>query len=301
MNAPLVSIIIPTYNRAHLIGETLDSVIAQTYQNWECIVVDDGSTDHTEEVMADYMAKDARIRFYHRPENKLPGGNAARNYGFEKSKGEYIQWFDSDDLMSPKKIEIQLEQMITDNTMLSVCRWYLLRDNNQKRLQKKIVEENITSGLEIIEQFGVQKRYLLPIVYLVKRELIYQAGYWNDWLTVNQDGEFFARILVRADTISMIDDLECHALYRSQIVNNKRRIGSEKKAEDWIGSWRLVQAQLKLIDPIRYKEFIDHTESSIIKMLWDGYRSKIPRSKEFYLFALKKLKNKVKNKFSGRR
>src|SRR5690554_6998972 len=96
---PLVSIIIPTYNRAHLIGETLDSVLAQTYQNWECIVVDDGSTDNTDEVMAEYMAKDSRFQYHHRPEDRLPGGNAARNYGFEVSKGEYIQWFDSDDIM----------------------------------------------------------------------------------------------------------------------------------------------------------------------------------------------------------
>ncbi len=75
---PLVSIIIPTYNRAHLIGETLDSVLAQTYTNWECIVVDDGSTDATDELMAKYCAKDARIRYYHRPDLHLSGGNGAR-------------------------------------------------------------------------------------------------------------------------------------------------------------------------------------------------------------------------------
>lgn len=103
-SSPLVSIIIPTYNRAHLIGETLDSVLAQTYQNWECIVVDDGSTDGTDEVMAAYMAKDTRFQYHHRPKDRLPGGNAARNYGFEVSKGEYIQWFDSDDLMLPEFI-----------------------------------------------------------------------------------------------------------------------------------------------------------------------------------------------------
>lgn len=82
---PLVSIIIPTFNRAHLIGETLDSVLAQTYPNWECIVVDDGSTDNTDEVMAEYMARDARFQYHHRPEDRLPGGNAARNYGVEFS------------------------------------------------------------------------------------------------------------------------------------------------------------------------------------------------------------------------
>lgn len=87
---PLVSIIIPTYNRAHLIGETLDSVLAQTYENWECIVVDDGSTDHTDEVMAEYCAKDSRFRYFHRPDTHKPGGNGARNYGFLMSRGEFV-------------------------------------------------------------------------------------------------------------------------------------------------------------------------------------------------------------------
>ena len=98
MNNPLVSIIIPTYNRAHFIGETLESVIAQTYENWECIVVDDGSTDYTDELMEYYCKKDTRIQYHHRPDIKPRGANACRNYGFGVSKGEYINWFDSDDL-----------------------------------------------------------------------------------------------------------------------------------------------------------------------------------------------------------
>jgi len=97
MNNHLVSIIIPTYNRVDLIRETLDSIIAQTYTNWECIVVDDGSTDSTDEVLAEYVKKDSRFQYRHRPKDRLKGANACRNYGFEMSKGEYVQFFDSDD------------------------------------------------------------------------------------------------------------------------------------------------------------------------------------------------------------
>jgi len=109
MNNPLVSIIIPTFNRAHLIGETLDSIMAQTYTNWECIIVDDGSTDGTDKVMAEYIAKDPRFQYHHRPKDRLPGGNAARNYGFEVSKGEYVNWFDSDDIMLPSKLKVKIK------------------------------------------------------------------------------------------------------------------------------------------------------------------------------------------------
>lgn len=96
---PLVSIIIPTYNRAHLIGETLDSVLAQTYGNWECIIVDDGSTDNTSDVLESYVNKDSRFQYYHRPPDRPKGANACRNYGFQISKGEFIVFLDSDDLL----------------------------------------------------------------------------------------------------------------------------------------------------------------------------------------------------------
>jgi glycosyltransferase involved in cell wall biosynthesis len=106
---PLVSIIIPTYNRAHLIGETLDSVVTQTYLNWECIIVDDGSSDNTDEVIKEYTKKDTRFKYYHRPKEHLSGGNGARNYGFKMSKGEYVNFLDSDDLFSENKIDDQVK------------------------------------------------------------------------------------------------------------------------------------------------------------------------------------------------
>src|SRR5690606_11844101 len=117
---PLVSIIIPTYNRAHLISETLDSVLAQTYTNWECIVVDDGSTDATEALLHGYMEKDSRFQYHKRPDRHLPGGNGARNYGFELSQGEYIQWFDSDDVMLPGFLDKKVE-LFKDDIDLVIC------------------------------------------------------------------------------------------------------------------------------------------------------------------------------------
>ena len=120
-NEPLVSVIIPTYNRAHLIGETLDSVLAQTYQNWECIIVDDGSSDNTDEVVGEYVKKDSRFKYYHRPEEHLPGGNGARNYGFKMSQGKYVNWFDSDDLMHIKKLKIQVNSIQKKNFKIHVA------------------------------------------------------------------------------------------------------------------------------------------------------------------------------------
>jgi glycosyltransferase involved in cell wall biosynthesis len=110
----LISIIIPTYNRAHLIGETLDSIIAQTYTHWDCIVVDDGSTDYTDELLEFYCLKDPRIQYHHLPDSRPKGANACRNYGFEVSKGEYINWFDSDDLMLKDNLSSKFEAFEED-------------------------------------------------------------------------------------------------------------------------------------------------------------------------------------------
>src|SRR5690606_13724900 len=106
---PLVSIIIPTYNRAHLISETLDSVLAQTYTHWECIVVDDGSNDMTDAVLKAYCQNDSRFSYYKRPLYIKKGPSACRNFGYEKSNGAFIQWFDSDDKMHPEKLQLKIE------------------------------------------------------------------------------------------------------------------------------------------------------------------------------------------------
>jgi glycosyltransferase involved in cell wall biosynthesis len=111
MSQPLVSIIIPTYNRAHLIQETLNSIQLQSYQNWECIIVDDGSTDASEEVITDFCKSDERFKYYKRPEDKPKGANTCRNLGFEYSKGDLINWFDSDDVMFETFLEKKVKML----------------------------------------------------------------------------------------------------------------------------------------------------------------------------------------------
>jgi glycosyltransferase involved in cell wall biosynthesis len=116
----LVSIIIPTFNRAYLINETLNSIITQTHTNWECIIVDDGSTDNTAEIIKSFIQKDKRFKYYLRPSNRIKGANACRNYGFELSKGDYVKWFDSDDIMHPEFLQKQIE-LLYNNADLNFC------------------------------------------------------------------------------------------------------------------------------------------------------------------------------------
>ncbi|GAA4847812.1 glycosyltransferase family 2 protein [Algivirga pacifica] len=104
----LVTVIIPSFNTATLIGETLNSVLAQTYPYWECIVVDDGSMDGTQKIVKAYTKKDSRFRFYQRDRGPK-GGSVCRNIGLERAKGDYLIFLDSDDLLLKTCLEKRVE------------------------------------------------------------------------------------------------------------------------------------------------------------------------------------------------
>ncbi|HEX5171718.1 MAG TPA: glycosyltransferase family 2 protein [Cyclobacteriaceae bacterium] len=105
MEMPLVSVIIPAYNRGHLIGETINSVINQTYDNWELIIVDDGSTDETKSTIEKFS--DTRIQYHKINHSGLLG--LVRNQGISHASGEYIAFLDSDDMWHPEKLQIQVK------------------------------------------------------------------------------------------------------------------------------------------------------------------------------------------------
>jgi glycosyltransferase involved in cell wall biosynthesis len=110
----LVSIIIPIYNRADLIIQTLESISNQTHENFECLIIDDGSEDDTENVVNEFIESDTRFQFFKRPSNKVKGPNACRNYGFEKASGDFIYFFDSDDFLKEKALETYIQAFNTE-------------------------------------------------------------------------------------------------------------------------------------------------------------------------------------------
>lgn len=118
---PKVSIIMATYNRSHFIEETLLSIQNQTFRNWECLVVDDGSTDNTFEIINKFNQRDNRIKLYSRPNARPKGPSTCRNIGIEKSKGEYIIFFDDDDIPHPQNLEICVYELSKKN--ISFCRY----------------------------------------------------------------------------------------------------------------------------------------------------------------------------------
>lgn len=248
---PLVSIIIPTYNREHLIGETLNSVISQTYTNWECIVVDDDSNDNTKEVMQSYSNNDERIKFYNRPDYKQKGASSCRNYGLERSNGDYIQFLDSDDIISREKLENQVKLLEEDShNSLATCKWGRFKSD----LKDGEIYHNFKSyndfiePLELLDALGKSLGFFPLHAYLIRRSLIKKSGYWNEYLAMNDDAEFMIRVIINSDKICFASN--CIAFYRLPQNDNVSSYSDERKAIDALNSWKLIEYYLK----IRFKK-----------------------------------------------
>jgi glycosyltransferase involved in cell wall biosynthesis len=118
---PTVTIIMATYNRAHFIVETLLSIQKQTFGAWECLIIDDGGTDNTHEVIAPILEKDSRFQFLKRPDTYLKGLPGCRNYGLDLAKGDFIIFFDDDDIVHPLNLEITVMELSQND--VSFCRY----------------------------------------------------------------------------------------------------------------------------------------------------------------------------------
>lgn len=132
----LVSVIMPTYNCAQYICDSIDSVIAQTLHDWELIIVDDCSTDNTEELIRPYLAKYANIHYYTLRKNSGPA--VARNMALKYSTGKYIAFLDSDDLWAPQKLEKQIYYMQNIGSVFS-CTGYELMDGSGELLHRTCI------------------------------------------------------------------------------------------------------------------------------------------------------------------
>lgn len=186
-----VSVIIPTYNRAHVIARAVQSVLEQTYANFELLVVDDGSTDDTKQIIE--YAEDDRIRYICLEKNG--GASHARNVGIQMAECEYIAFLDSDDEWMPEKLERQMQIMrqAPETVGLVYCRMSGVNRKGEVSfcpdldIAKERLEGNLFSVLMKENMIGT------PTV-LVRKKCLEQAGGFNESLTCIEDWELFLRI-----------------------------------------------------------------------------------------------------------
>lgn len=241
----LVSILVPAYNAQLWIAETLQSALGQTHRNIEVIVVDDGSSDGTVDVIRSFA--DDRLRLIQQ-ENK--GACAARNRALAEARGDFIQYLDADDLLAPEKIELQLERLTHEpRGTVATCGWARFYDgdlagavNDNRHDWKDYADPPqwlIDSGLG---------RGTMPIhTWLIPRVVATEAGSWNESLRINQDGEYNARVVLASSRIAFVP--EAMVYYRSGTEgsisrgDNRSALESLLEATDLIASHMLKHRQ----------------------------------------------------------
>lgn len=255
----LVSIIIPTFNRAHLIEETLDSVLAQTYTNWECIIVDDGSNDGTDKLLTAYCKRDSRFQYHHRPSDRPKGANACRNYGFELSKGEFINWFDDDDLMLEDFIKLKLNALEiancdfvfskTINFLESGREFPMYQGDNKDKL---VIVNNFILGLVTwcTPDFFSKKACLEGITF-------------NVTLLSGQEYNYFVKLLLSTN----------NGLYVDKVLT-KRRVHSDSTQEVQKGDKEKYRINKYKVYILTYTEILHSADKYVLNHLLDMAMSK---------------------------
>jgi len=300
--ALLISIIIPTYNRAHLISDALNSVIAQTYTNWECIVVDDGSTDNTEDILASYVRKDNRFQYYHRPVERLKGASTCRNIGFEISKGSCIQYLDSDDLISDNKLQEQI--MILKNTSaysIATCRWGRFSTIDDEKLMIENLESyHSFDSVELFLTALIHSKGYFPIhSYLIKRELIEKSGGWNEYLSLNDDTEFLMRLFVNTKNICF--STKAIVYYRYGNTTNLSSHNHKQKVIDMINSFNMIECLLKIRFKVKTVYYIEKIKDEIYTNVMRNFPNLIEENKFFFINQLnsRPIKEKMKSRLKS--
>ena len=200
----LISIIIPNYNRESLIAQTLDSIISQTYENWECIIVDDISSDNSLSIIEEYQKKDNRFKAFQRPIDSPKGANVCRNIGLEKAAGDYIIFFDSDDLMTKNHLERKLNLICSGDFNFAVTKteYFNNPDNIEQIYYQCLFEFPITADHFIQKRICwltcdpiIKSKIAKSIRFTEKNQSAEEYNYFVKLLLVTEKGKFKNQVL----------------------------------------------------------------------------------------------------------
>src|SRR5580765_3587457 len=210
---PLVSILMPAYNAEEWISESIESALAQTWDNTEIIVVDDGSSDGTLAVAQRYASPNVTVTT-----QPNQGAAATRNKAFSLCKGEYIQWLDADDILAPDKVARQLDALAqhpSQRTLLSSSWARFMFRHQHARFTPTALWADLTPTEWLIRKME-ENVYMQTATWLVSRELAEAAGPWNTQQLGDDDGEYFCRVLLASDGVKFVP--ESKVFYRASGV-----------------------------------------------------------------------------------
>lgn len=211
---PLVSILIPAHNAARWLSETLESALAQTWRPIEIIVVDDGSTDDSLAVARSFQDRGVAVIA-----QSNCGASAARNAAFRACKGDWVQYLDADDLLAPDKVACQMSRAQITGPEFALCaRWgrFTTTPAQAEFLAQPLCTDS--DSISWVVRKLSDSPMMHPAAWLISRQLNARAGLWNEKLSLDDDGEFFTRIVLAAHGVRHVDTAK--SFYRSNLAGS---------------------------------------------------------------------------------
>jgi glycosyltransferase involved in cell wall biosynthesis len=200
---PKVTIIMATYNRAHFIVETLQSIQKQSFLDWECLLIDDGATDNTIEVIAPFLEQDIRFQYFKRTEKYQKGLPGCRNYGLDLAKGDCVIFFDDDDIVHPDNLKVALN--VLESEIFDFCHYQKKAFFGEKPVPKKaVVTCKKILTIDRIEDVIVQKIGLASCTVLWKKNC-FETIRFNEKLLYAEEWECYSRLISENFTGIIID------------------------------------------------------------------------------------------------
>jgi glycosyltransferase involved in cell wall biosynthesis len=220
-----VSIIIPLYNSEAYITQTIDSCLAQTHDNIEIIVVENGSKDQGYQIVK--SVDDKRLSVF---QILKPNAAAARNYGYHKATGTCIIFLDADDVMASNKIELQLKALSAKpEGWVASCAWAKFKTNTKEAVISPQKVWAIQNPVDWCLQSWMGEGMMIPGCWLIPKPIIDKAGLWNEKLSLHDDGEFMCRVLLASKGNVFVENT---VVYYRQQGNSLSRDHTSKKAAE---------------------------------------------------------------------
>ena len=292
MYSPLVTIVLTTYNRAHLISETLDSILVQNYTNWQCIIIDDNSIDDTGKVVEKYIKTDKRIEYIIKDKCINKGLPASRNIGIEKAKGEYLVFFDDDDIVHPQLIELCLDSF----KKKPISFVHYRKQSFEGGFKKDLIQPILIPDTRQLEKSIFEKVILgiLPMASctVMWKTALFKKNLFNEELMYAEEWECYSRLLILNNLRGTIIN---NPLYfnRKHIQSNTGEFWSNDKnrKESYIQAHKLVLELLieknkinrSLIKYFFQKSYVLKEKHIIDSLLDENLTNKI----SFFFYQLK--------------
>ena len=220
---PLISVVIPAYNAEQFLDETLESVLSQTYENWECIIVNDGSTDNTESIAKKWCEKDARFCYFYK-ENS--GVSDTRNLGIKEARGEYIAFLDADDILTPDSLEVRINVLIEQNVDLVATKLQHFTDKLPKVSKNNARQDVLYYAKEGLTQLMAFNK-VTPSTVLCKKSVMDEVGGFT-WHKKAEDLHCWLKVLFAGYKIYRIDEtLLLYRLVENSMSSTDRNCSKE--------------------------------------------------------------------------